>query len=121
MRCATTPQLPFSPPGRSRRSSEPPGDGRPAAGARCALPATEALRLACLHGDIGDRGGSMISAQAVDAAIATGHTQASGRRARRSGKGLLALALGAILLAATACGGPAGARTRSSDGAAAPA
>src|SRR2546430_5598989 len=63
----------------------------------------------------------MISAQADDAAIATGHTQASGRRARRSGKGLLALALGAILLAATACGGPAGARTRSSDGAAAPA
>ena len=45
----------------------------------------------------------------LDGALDTAPEGAASRRSRRTAKGLLALALGAVLLGATACGGSAGA------------
>jgi lipoprotein-anchoring transpeptidase ErfK/SrfK len=53
----------------------------------------------------------LTTAQTADAAIDTAPAGGTRGRSRRSTKGLLALALGAVLLGATACGGSAGAQT----------
>ncbi|WP_316771275.1 L,D-transpeptidase [Streptomyces sasae] len=52
----------------------------------------------------------MITRQTAGAAIGTAPAGGTSGRSRRSTKGLLALALGAVLLGATACGGSAGAQ-----------